>query len=473
MVTTGGNITVEGFIADLSFVDRSKAINGILVDEGNTVASLTSKALSYFNKPSVFQDKRAPADRVINWTPTTSPQLIIDEQVFGTFVSTINGAPNNVSLGFFKLIDKLFFNYTSSESREVIEAFLVGDADIAAVYKPKSYKASGTIVADTVYLEAGTTRTIGVPAFITFEVTLKSGTTTIPFYVKLYTSVDAWINTYNSSTIAKVIPPLSYDTIFRASLINDTDKIFSTASTTAVLAYTTTQALLGAVSVSGIVEHKVVVTDGLYSVTIPFNIIYKGRPPTLFEIRNAIKAELLGSGVASEADWKRRIPSVFVTGRFYIVPLWDTIYQKPDQVVFPRIIPYSTYAEIADTILSSLGYGDTRMYMDVLSIYYNRMSAIAIPDMSGTIDIQHLAEVIPDYQDYAPTDAEFSYMLPNTKQFTQDMASVMAVDAGAKITDVYGPNTEGLLSFYSFTVESFEICVITKLCYTTIVGSTQ
>jgi hypothetical protein len=473
MVTGSESVTIEGFVSDLAFVDRSKSINGILVDEGNKVASLTSRALSYFTEPAAFADRREPAARSINWTATTSPQLIIDEQVFESFVSVVNALPSSVPIGFFKLIDKLFFKYNPADTKASIESFLKADADIAAIYTAGSYKASSTILTDTVYLEGNTTRSIQVPAFITFEMTLPSGTSRRPFYVKLYTSVEAWLLTYNSSTIVKVIPPLPYEKIFNDNLRNTSDNIFATASLTTMLTYTSTQYLLGPVQISGIVEYKAVVTDGLYAVTVPFNIIYKGRPPTLFEIRTALKNDLLASGVASEQNWRKRIPGVFVTGRFYVVPLWDKTFTKPDQQLFPRILPYKSYMDVADTILSSLGYGDVSKYMDVLSLYYNRMSAIAIPDMSGLIDVAPLSSVIPDYQDYSPSDEQYAYMQEMSRQFASEINTVMTVDSGAKQTDVYGPNTEGLLSFYSFTIGSYEICVISKLCYDTIVGSTQ
>ena len=44
------------------------------------------------------------------------------------------------------------------------------------------------------------------------------------------------------------------------------------------------------------------------------------------------------------------------------------------------------------------------------------------------------------------------------------------VESGAATSTLYTPITENLLTFYSLTIQTYEICVITKLCYETILG---
>lgn len=477
MPTDGSTLTIEGFVTDLAFMDQSQSINGVLVDESQKVAGLTPRVLSYFSTPSSFKDPRLPAARNVNWVAGTNPEVLFDETVFESFIDIVNTLGPSVSVGFFKIIDKLLFKYISPVNKPAIEAFLLADSDIAAIYTPNSFNISATVVADTVHLANNTaTQTVTVPSFVSFDITLPTGGTTTSFSLKLYASVDSFLVGYNFSTIVRIIPPLPYDKLFNASLVTTTDNIFSTATTTATLSYASTQALLGAVSVSGIVEYSVALTDGVRGVSVPFNLIYKGRPPTTFEIRNAIRGAILASGFGTELGWKARIPGVFVSGRFYIVPIWDATFTKPDQIIYPNITSYSNYATVTNKILQSLGYGDVSDVMELLSIYYNQISAAVVPDLSGItgdIDAGSLSAIIPDYQNFSSTDEQFAYMSPLTQQFSRDINAVLAIESGAQSSIAYTTQTEGLLNFYAFTVGNFEICVITKQGYEIIMESTQ
>lgn len=477
MPTDGSTLTVEGFVTDLAFMDQSQSINGVLVNESQKVAGLTPRVLSYFSTPSSFKDPRLSSTRDVNWVTETNPEILFDETVFESFVDIVNTLGNNVSVGFFKIVDKLLFKYTTPVNKAAIEAFLLEDEDIAAIYTPDSFNISATVVSDIVHLANNTTtQAVTVPSFVTFEVALPTGGTTTSFSIKLYASVDSFLVGYNFSTIVRIVPPLPYDKLFNASLVTTTDNIFTTASTTASLSYSNTQALLGTVSVSGIVEYSVAITDGVRGVSVPFNLIYKGRAPTTFEIRNAIREAILTSGFGTELGWKDRIPGVFVSGRFYIVPIWDATFTKPDQVIYPNITSYSNYATVTNKILESLGYGDVTNVMELLAIYYNQITATVVPDLSGIvgdIDAGTLTSIIPDYQNFSSTDEQFAYMSPLTQQFSRDINAVLAIDSGAQSSIVYTTQTEGLLTFYAFTVGNYEICVITKQGYEIIMESTQ
>lgn len=473
MATDNQTITIEGFVADLAFIDRSKQVSDFYTADVGQVATLTSKVLSYFNTPVFFTDKRAPTARVTNWSPSTSVRVMFDNNVFGDFVTVLNNLPTSAAAGFFKLVDKLFFNYAPANTRPILEAALRADSDISSIYVQDSFSLSQTLLSDTVYIDGGTTKTVTVPSFVDLTLKLPSGTKTINFVIRLYTSVEAWLGSYNVSTIVKVIPPLPYDKLYDASLTSSTDNIFSTANVTASLNFTTTQALIGSVAVSGIAKYNAVITDGINKVSVPFNILYKGGQPTLFEIRKAIRQALADSGIGTEDKWRKRIPSVYVEGRFYVVPLWDQVYNKPNKVVYPNIAKYKDLMTVTNNILSSLGYGDLSIYLNVLTAYYNRMTLTAIPDLSGTVKISNLGDLIPDYQNCAPSDEQFGYMFEMTQDFTKELNTILAADSGVGSVTVYTPITEGPLSFYSFTMGDYEICVITKQCYTTIRGSIQ
>lgn len=465
MASAPPNFVIEAFLTDLAFINRTQNINNLFAIGTGQVAQLNQKVLSYFNTPANLQDGRAVNTRDINWTATTSPQLIIDKNVFETFITNFNNAGTFGPQGFFELLDYLLFKYNPNQTNSTRENYLLADSDIAALYVPGTFTLSSTILTDTVYLSGNTTRSINVPSYVTFDINIPTGQTSTRYSLKIYTSIDAFLTSYNQSTIVSVIPPLPYDRLYNASLIGTIDNIFSTATLTTNLAFSTQQAVIGQIAISGIITYQVAITDGTNSLKIPFNLLYKGRAPTAFQIRMAIKNALLTSGIGTEVGWRASTPGLFVEGRFYIIPLWNQTYQKPDQIIFPNILPVTSYINLSNEILASLGYGDATNSIDAFQVYYNRMLATAVPDLSGNINAVKLSTLIPDYQSFSTIDEQFVYMANFTQNFARELNTILAVDSGAISNSFYTPITEGILSFYNFTVGAYEFCVITKDTY--------
>ena len=466
---------IDGFVVDRGFTDQSKHFNEILTDDDGSVASLNQKSLSYFNKVSVFADDRAPSTRNVNWFAQTAPSLVFDEEIYNSFTGVIDQQDSVVSSSIFRIVDFLLFNYDPTQTRENREDFLISDTDISQIYVPGSFVLSNTLVEGTIYHPGSANETVDVPAYATFSVTLPSGQATRTFVITIYASNAAWLQGYNVSTIVKVIPPLPYSQIYSASLTAATDNIFSTANLSSSLNFTDSSPVLGTIQVSGIKAYPAVLTDAAENtVSITFNVLYKGREPTLTEIRNAIRADLLSSGVGTEEGWEARIPGVFVAGRFYIIPFWDMSFSKANQVVFPSILNYDQMGETANKIMESGGFGDITEYTNIFPVYYNRMTLASVPDLTGVVDIQLLTALIPDYQNFSPQDENYAYMAEATRNFAQQLNTILAIDAGSlPESSIYVPISENLLTFYSFVVEKYEICVITKLCYTTIMESSS
>lgn len=473
MPTTESTV-IEAFLVDPGFSNQTHAINDILTPAPNKVATLTSKSLAYFTTPSVYQDVRLPAGRAVNWSAESIPQLVIDDSVFGSFVSVINAQSSPVADSFFALLDMLFFNYTPGRTHSQIETDLLSNAAIAEIYVPGSFSLASQTLNGTVYRSNGGTNTVAVPTRATFQVTLPSGSTSITYTLTVFTSVDAFLLGYTVSSIVAVIPPLTYETIYTASLVTTNTNVFSTAATTATLNYNTTKALLGTVAVSGISEYSAILTDTLgNSVPVPFNILYKGRAPILTEIREAIRAALLASGIGDEAGWHAKFPGVFIVGRFYLIPLWDQSYAKPDEIVFPSLVHVPTARLVAQQVLDALGISTIGDHLDLLPVYYNTMTTIGVPDGAGIIAGNQLSSLIPDYQSY-PTETEnFFYMSATTQSFAKQLNAIIALDNTNGTSPIYTPLTENLLTFYSFVINSYELCVITKACYTDLRESSQ
>ena len=467
-------ILVEGYVADQAFADLQKSINPILVPGSVNFATLTPKAMSYFVTPAFFKDNRTPSTRAVNWTPSTQANLIVDSTTFSSFTNLINDLASPITAGFFKIIDKLIFNYNASNTPSQIETALLADSAIAAIYVPGSQEVASTVVTDTVYYSDGTTASVTGPTFVRFSIVLPSGSTTQQFDLTLFAEVNAWLDGYGTSTILSVIPPLPYADIYSSSLTLTTDNIFSTSTLSANLSYTTSVVTLGVATVSGITEFSVWLHDDAGNrKQIPFNIIFKGQKPTAMEMREAIKAAVLGSGIGTEAGWEDRIPGLFLLGRIYVVPMWSQTFQKTLQKIYPSINVYTKLASITNKVLQSLQYGDVSFSMDVLSAYYNKMRLTAVPDRSTGATITMLSTLCPDYQDFSPSNQNFFYLSDDSKDFAIGLNAVLALDYTGTTNPLYPVSNESLFSFYSFVIDQYEICVITQESYNSIMESTS
>lgn len=463
-------VPVEAFIVEDAFSNRTNTINGLPEYSPGLLGSLDSRGMSYFNIRSEYNDRRAPNTRDVNWTATSSPKFMVDQASFSSFVNTINGLSSNINLGFFKIIDRLLFKYSSSATLSQIETYLTTDEDTSEIYIPDSFSISTQILTGTLYNISGTP-TVPVPTFARFTIAILSGSTIINYDIKIYVGLAAFLTNYSISTITAVIPPLSYDDLYSDSLIIQNNNIFTTANLTASLSYNTTKPLLDNITITGMSHFNAVLRDNFgNSTTIPFNILYKGQKPTQENMRDAIRAAVLGSNIGNEAGWKLRIPSLFILGRYYIIPLWDKTYTKPDQLIYPNIFKLSDLKFVGNKVLETLGEGDISPNLELLSLYYNKIAAISLPDPHGGDPVPPLITIFPDYQDYSTSEENFQYMESSTRLFAQTLNTLIADELNNNPT-LQTPSEEGVLLFYTFEVAEYEMCVITKDNYLALMES--
>lgn len=473
MPTQSNSTAVEGFILDTAFLDQRKIINGILIEDVSSVGTLTQNGLSYFNTPFVFKDSRNASSRDVNWAASTVASIIVDNQLFSDFDTTIDNLSNSIAAGFFKIIDRLVFKFNASTPSATIESFLNTDSDTHPIYVPGSFSISSRIVNDVVYLSSGSTTPVSAPDFVRFSIIVPSGSTTRQYDFTLFCEVSAFLAGYSSTTILDVVPAIDYATLYSASITLSNSNVFSIASQSASLLYNTTHNTFNTNLFSGIHEQIVMLVDTANNTTtVPFNLFYRGRKPTQVEARGAIRDALLASGIGNEAGWKARIPGVFITGRFYIVPFWGETVSKPDQVVFPNILSTLKYINNTKAVMASKSWTTIEEHIEVISVAFDKMIGTVVPELSGVVDVSDLASFIPDYQSYAPSDQNYTYMDANTKLFTTAINAILALDKAGTTSTTYHKTTENLLEFFVFTVDTLEFCVITKNCYTQLLGST-
>lgn len=470
---------IEGFLVDTAFVDRTKSVSGMLSQDANQICSFTPHGTTYFNTPVKMVDPGVTADRKVAWTPTTKSMLLVDTAVFTEFSSIYNVLSADQDNALFRIIDLMAFNNDPSATDSDIDAALTADATFAGFYVPKSATRSTSFTATQVWLDNETQVNVSVPNFIRFDVQVTAGTQTTTSTLLIYLNCDTFTQNYSKSTIVTVVPSLPYDTILNASLTNSVGNVFATAAQAADLSYQTLSPDIAVSTLSGTSVFPVPLVDGTNTTNVQFSIYYKGKYPTVSQIRDAIRAAVLNSGVGTEDQWKARAPSLFIAARFYLFPLWDKTVTKPTVVLNQGIVQFRDIVSLNQNVLMSVGMDINLPNQAIFESGYDGMVILSIPDddfvpIDATlVGSKYLLDYFPDFQSISSMDPNFPLLDPQTQMFIQSLNNVLARASGATSNDQTPITTEGSLTYYSIGVNDLEMCLVTKECYMALVGAAQ
>ncbi len=458
--------SVNLFVADPAFTNTAMPYVSRLNAGG--IATLSQLGLSYFVDLSVDQDDRVPTARAVAWAATLPSSILVDSSFYQQFITDLSNAPDTIRQSVFAILDRILYNSTASTPTET---FLTTDASAKITYVPGSFTPSSSNVTGTVY---STAVPAGVPyscpAFVLFSVTIPTGSVSTQYDITAYADNATWLKDYPNSTIQAVVPPVDYNDLLTASLTTSLVNLFSATSASALLNSAILSPSLDATPSSGYIVYRATVidTDGTTTVA-PFNILYKGAVPSQLAIRAAVKAAVLASG-GTAAQWQARIPGLFVSSRYYLVPLWDLTQTTPGSKIFSNIVNIATITAKVERVLAILDRSVITQYLEILEASYDRIIIASVPDVSGTDTTTSLNSIYPSYQCYGATDANFSYMSTDTQSFALALATVLSVAVGNVTNTAYVPIQDRNLEYISFTEAEVEFCVITQNGYTTLVS---
>lgn len=466
---------IEGFLIDTAFIDRVKSVHGILSTDANQIGAMTPHAITYFNTPTKMSDTRTAGTRAVGWAATTTSSLLVDSTVFPSF-SNIYPSMTSAQIGaLFAIVDRLAFMNDPTATSDVIEASLVGDATISEIYVAGSATRSINTTLVPVWLDNETQVPISVPNYVRFDISIPVGEVSTTATFLIYLNCDTFTQSYSKSTVVVVTPPLDYNTLLNAPIKSTTSNVFTAASLSATLAYKLQSPDMAISTMSGQASYSVTLVDGSDTVDVPFNLMYKGRFPTVSQIRDAIRSDIVASGVGTTDQWRVRAPGLFIISRFYIFPLWDKTYTKPTVVLNQAILQIRDLIKINQTVMVQAGLSVALETQAVIPSGYDDILLIAVPDASYTPTdetqdgSQYILDYFPDFQTCSSVEPIYALLSPDTQLFIKRLNDLLAKSSGASSTDVTPVTQEGTLSYYSVTVSELEICLITKECYMALV----
>lgn len=462
---------VEGFLVDQAFIDRTQTVHGMLSSDPDQICAFTPNGTTYFNTPVKLTDNATANTRALAWVSSTSSSLIVDTAVFPLFSALVGELSDEQQAAIFRVVDRLAFRNNPNVSTSTLDNELSLDATLTGLYVSGSAARSAIFTPATVYLDNATTYPCSVPNFVQFDMSFTVGTTQTVVTFIVYLNCDSFTQNYSMSTVKVVVPPLPYDTLLNAPVKSSVGNVFSTATMTANLAYATQKQTISRNTISGELTFNVTLVDGADRVDVPFTLWYKGKAPTISQIRDAIRSDIINSGVGTQSAWQARTPGLYIIGRFYLFPMWDKTVAKSTTVLNQAIIENRDITTVNRTAMAAAGLSVDIATESQFQSGYNGLVILVVPDKSyvpmdtSQVGSTYLTDYFPDFQTCTSSEPIYALLDTNTQTFISRLNIILAKASGATSTDTSTTTTENKLVYYSITVGEIELCVITKACY--------
>jgi hypothetical protein len=420
-------ISLDGFIIDDEFISLEKL---------NDNLPSGSKSILDNQANFMFDDSKSPED-----------------------VELFNNLSTYQKKFIFNIMEYCFYGLIPSDTEASINEYLINNPGNFFNYVPNSFKISGYWSVVRIYNDINIYRL--VPTWFQFSYKIDDEN---QLTFKIWINKSKFEDEYPLFTITKIVPPISLESLLNINRISNIYEAIQDSSNTN-LEYLTKKIKedghSGYIGFSTRYVHNV--ATGEY-VTVTFNILYKGAQPDNYSIRIAIRNYLLDTGLAEYEEWKAILPDIFLSDRFYLLPIWDNTYDFITRIIYPSVITGSKIRNTTDkfkTLLNEIVLSDTE---ELINTSYNPMFINVLGD-SINENGKLLQEIHPTYQRYEPTNENFVYMEEETQNFTTTLAHVIAIAAGEINDETYNKITLDGFEFVTFINKGSEYLILTKDSY--------
>lgn len=454
---------VYGFFKDRSFLPSEVIVDQYL-EEGMFIPSVG--ASSYFEGAKTLQDVRVARDWFDGYTSEIRPHLMIDGVEYTDFMDGFENMPAADRDDFFGILDRLFLLSEPSESLSNLDTILQNNFSI---FKAGSLTISSERKEAIVYTAGGSI--IEVPTWAGFVIVTNDGVDSVEYEFKIWVDNTDFIDEYPLSKIKGMVPLLSYSTILTNPLTGGGFNVFDPSKDSAERIRDILNPQLNEDNLTGFYLHNVKMYDQLDNVrNFPFGILHKGRVPSILDIRNRIREDVLASGVGVEADWRARAPELFIVDQFYMIPQWNITAERPDGITYPNVGPIGKMLANTRNALPfySSNYIDDNI--EVMGVAYDQLTFTVIPN-DVNLNYTSVQAIHPTYQSYSASEPGYANMEEHTKLFSQRLNEAAAVAAGAVSNELYPQRIENGSIYIPFIVGTTEYYVMTKDSFLNQVGA--
>ena len=376
-------------------------------------------------------------------------------KLVGDDYTALHSISANEKTNLYNIIEYMTYGTVSTDSVADIDSFLIGNSDF------QGYVSSSVVINprhDVVFLHGGINIHRYAPVSFAFR-----------FIIGTYTvSISLWFNTsefamnYPLSTIIDVVPPLPLATLINP--VNLSDPISSAILSKFGVDYHIDPDM-DTVNQSGmsVFRTRYIWQGKTYQVT--FSVTYRGRTPNSMELREAVVAYLTNSGVGTVALWEVLLPDVFYKSSFVLIPFYDNVTVLTNADVYPSIINMTPLVGKIDQILSHIERA-TDPYREIMTAAYAKyFIGVAPADVNES---SSLLTLHPTYQDASTTDAGFSEMTSNDREWSVKLNQALSIADGGENILTFSTLTLGNGTWINFVYNSANYLVLTHESYNTI-----
>jgi hypothetical protein len=360
----------------------------------------------------------------------------------------------------FNICDLVFLSQGLTLS--ALEVLLNAGAPYKDIYQSGTLALSTDLVTATdVMLNTGLLgSTIQVHTWVQFTVTL---TTLGSVTFKVWIGKDAFEDEYPISTITKILFPCS-----PAKLLSPSD--LSIVHAVSFASQYVAQMLPDEVAnhdhtgtVASIQAYYNATHLGLSSVSMTFEVFYKGKEPTSSECRTAIVLaiqDLIDLGTGDLASWQVIFPALYVELEWYLIPLWSNTTTEPPEglVIFSGISSYSAYQSKLTELFGLTRSADIPSKIELLKAASCELYIAAFPAAANAVS--SLKDVSIGYAQYQTDPGPGNELSDDLVLFKAALESTLAYIQGTTLVHTSTTDNIDGHDYESFTVGSITFHVL-------------
>lgn len=441
---------IYGFVSDKLFWNKK------LVDFNKEVASpvgfIDDVTINYFHQIGYLRDNRDSRIDSGGTVQTGAISVFFDSSKLET-TNPFKDITAEHAATLMNIVEKCYITQNRTEvelNQELLED----------IYKPLFVSGSARRASSYITITPpNTTAELKIYDYIEFEIVIDDNHTKF----KLWLNLDKFKKDYPLTTIVNVIPPCKEEYLLNPSLV--TSDILSIVESGEFI-FSRTHSSAAGIDYTGMLSYKTKwVISSQSTPEIRFGIMYQGAVPSSLEAREAIRNYLNSTGLAPETTWESKLPDLYITAQFFLIPLWGNKVAKANNkygYIYPAITNYSKIQDEAQRILPDMELDWLSDNTELLLNPFNPILLVSVPDPLNKLGYTSTLKLMDTYQAFGPDDINYQYQEYNAKDFSRKLGNVMSILYGNVISGsgVFATNTFYGRRYLSFSSDKVEYHVL-------------
>lgn len=454
------NTTVYGFLSDSGFHLSTGLDLSDSSDQG--FGYLHGEASNYLVNKGALHDTRSSRLQILeNYAPTGHMDILFDQNRVD--LVQLQALAEEDIQHIFNILERCMLAQQYSDLN--IENMLT-TTSIYTGYVANSHAHDPNVTTVSLSNIQGLRKNVELHDYISFD--YNNGTVDITFHIWL--KLSAFTVDYPYTTITRVIPPYAPDLLLDGTAVLQATNL-DVLSRGSEYIFDQTHTELAGRDQNGVYKFSLkYVLSATTSRNISFALAYCGpKVPTSLDCRAAIKDYIKTTTNVSDDNLKEIFPELYISARFFIVPLWDIYSQLSDRDVYNSTMKIAEITSRAAKVFKNREPGFVERYMELLLNSQNKMWSMCLPDALNTTHMS-IIEQHPTYVDYSTQNVGWKYMTAATQEFAGKLIRCMAVLRGESTSSEFITAQESDATYLTFTSGDSEYFVMTRDSYLALVS---